>query len=64
MNEGYGDKAMKSNLAASILRALVYAQVLLCFAGAATVFMRDHDHPQSVASGTSVPASAEGGVPL
>ncbi|MBS3648130.1 hypothetical protein KEU06_05745 [Pseudaminobacter sp. 19-2017] len=55
---------MKSDFAAGILRVLVYAQVLLCFAGAATVFIRDRDEPQSVAIGTSVPSSSEAGVRL
>jgi hypothetical protein len=55
---------MKSNLASGILRALVYAQVLLCFAGAATVLVHDRDEPQSVASETSAPSSADAGVRL
>ena len=55
---------MKSNLAAGILSALVYAQIVLCFAGAATVFMRDRAEPQNVASEADVPTSTEVAVRL
>jgi hypothetical protein len=37
---------MKSNLATGILAALVYTQVVLCFAGVATVLLRDRIEPQ------------------
>ena len=37
---------MKSNLAAGVLTALVYAQVILCFAGVATVLLRNRADAQ------------------
>jgi hypothetical protein len=37
---------MKSNLATGVLTALVYTQVILCFAGVATVLLRDRGEPQ------------------
>ena len=48
---------MKSNLAARILTALVYAQVVLCFAGAATVLLRDRIEPQHVAIDSDAPVT-------
>jgi hypothetical protein len=37
---------MKSNLATGVLTALVYTQVILCFAGVATVLLRDRAEAQ------------------
>lgn len=59
---------MKSNLAVGILSALVYLQVVLCIAGAATVLMRDHTEPrtspQSLAGGTEGPVVTTAAVRL
>lgn len=46
---------MKTNGASGVLTALVYVQVMLCFAGAATVLLRDRAEPQNVASETAAP---------
>lgn len=51
---------MKTNIASGVLTALIYAQVVLCFAGAATVLLRDHAQPQHVASETERPAASAG----
>jgi hypothetical protein len=48
---------MKSNIASGVLTALIYAQVLLCFAGAATVLWRERVQSQNVASESVVPTS-------
>ena len=48
---------MKSNVAAGVLTALVYAQVALCFAGAATVLLRDRIEAQHVAVGADGPVT-------
>ena len=50
---------MKTNIASGVLTALIYVQVVLCFAGAATVLLRDRLQPQHVASET-VPAATAG----
>jgi hypothetical protein len=55
---------MKSNVASGVLTALIYVQVLLCFAGAATVLLRDRPEPQSMASETAAPAPAASAVRL
>ena len=55
---------MKSNVAPGVLTALIYVQVLLCFAGAATVLLRDRVEPQSLASETAAPAPAATAVRL
>lgn len=51
---------MKTNIASGVLTALIYAQVVLCFAGAATVLLRDRVQPQHVASETEAPTAAAG----
>lgn len=51
---------MKTNIASGVLTALIYAQVMLCFAGAATVLLRDRVQPQHVASETEIPAASAG----
>ncbi|MDQ6432778.1 hypothetical protein RB623_01770 [Mesorhizobium sp. LHD-90] len=52
---------MKTNVASGVLTALIYAQVVLCFAGAVTVLMRDRDaSPQHVASEAEAPAASAG----
>ncbi|WP_165816145.1 hypothetical protein [Kumtagia ephedrae] len=49
---------MNSKLASGVLTALIYVQVVLCFAGAATVLLRDRVSAQNVAAETVVPADA------
>jgi len=49
---------MKSNVASGVLTALIYVQVILCFAGAATVLLRDRPYAQSIAAETAAPAPA------
>lgn len=51
---------MKTNFASGVLTALIYAQVVLCFAGAATVLLRDRVQLQHVASETETPAASAG----
>jgi len=53
----FEDMDMKSNVAAGVLTALVYAQVALCFAGAATVLLRDRIEAQHVAVGADGPVT-------
>jgi hypothetical protein len=50
---------MTSKMASRLLTALVYAQIALCFAGAASVLMRDRaDAPQMATEGTQQQAGA------
>jgi hypothetical protein len=55
---GFGKLDMNSKLASGVLTALIYVQVVLCFAGAATVLLRDRVSAQNVAAETVVPADA------
>jgi hypothetical protein len=49
---------MKSNLATGVLTALVYTQVILCFAGVATVLLRDRaDTQQHITVEAEAPAA-------
>lgn len=55
---------MKSNVASGVLTALVYVQIMLCFAGAATVLLRDRVDAQHVASGVDGPVTTPKSVRL
>ncbi len=51
---------MKTNFASGVLTALIYAQVVLCFAAAGTVLLRDRVQLQHVASETEAPTASSG----
>jgi hypothetical protein len=51
---------MKTNIASGVLTALIYAQIALCFAGAATVLLRADVQPQHMASETETPSASAG----